>query len=152
MRNFHATLTLAVAMAGLMRCGYTGCAPKKPGPRPTGEPGRYGQEIEVAAQLTWSDHKAESFQMIAMKPDLSEHDQLYLINAILHDGDSDDQAYTLALLVANPCLTDKARHYIVQNLHRIHFSSDRKVVVQALINYPAGSYKRALLPAGPQGP
>ena len=137
MRSFH--IIRALIVMGLISSG-AGCAPKEPVPRPAGKTGRYSQVIMAASQLKWSDHQAETFQMIAMKTDLTEHDQFYLINAVLHGGDSDDQAYTLALLVANPCLTDKARSYIVQNLHRIYFSSDRKVVVQALINYPAGCH------------
>lgn len=139
MKCFRVFKALAPAAAALLVCAA--CAAPQPVVRPDGTPGPNSVEIEAASTLYWSGHRAEVFEMIAMKPNLTEHDQLFLVNAILAGGNSDDQANAIATLVANPCLTPKARRHIIDNLERIYFSSDRKLVVSALINYPPDYYK-----------
>jgi hypothetical protein len=139
MKCFRFFEALAPAAATLFVCAS--CAAPQPVVRPDGTPGPHSVEIEAASTLYWSGHRGEVFEMIAMKPDLTEHDQLFLINAILAGGNSDDQANAIATLVANPCLTPKARRHIIDNLDRIYFSSDRKLVVSALVNYPPDYYK-----------
>jgi len=98
--------------------------------------------IQTASRINFSDDRADSLGRIAASPNLTEHEQIYLIDAALENaGFSSDTADVLVTLASNPALTEAARIHLAQRLdHADLFSADLKRIADALAaNPPAGS-------------
>ena len=114
---------------------------------------KYSSEILASARFS-PDERSKSLQMIASKKDLSETDQLFLIDVILAQGkfavgfsikinnngvqagDSpENNKLILLTLIKNEATTDKALDKIADSLHKFRlFPDDKKEILDALIS------------------
>lgn len=114
---------------------------------------KYSSEILASARFS-PDERSKALQMIASKKDLSETDQLFLIDVILAQGkfavgfsikinnngvqagDSPENNKTILLtLIKNEATTDKALDKIADSLHKFRlFPDDKKEILDALIS------------------
>ena len=114
---------------------------------------KYSSEILASARLSPED-RFKALQMIASKKDLSETDQLFLIDVILAQGkfavgfsikinnngiqagDSpENNKLILLTLIKNEATTDKALDKIADSLHKFRlFPEDKKEILDALIS------------------
>lgn len=114
---------------------------------------KYSSEILASARFS-PDERSKALQMIASKKDLSETDQLFLIDVILaqgkfavgfsikinnngvQTGDSpENNKLILLTLIKNEATTDKALDKIADSLHKFRlFPDDKKEILDALIS------------------
>jgi hypothetical protein len=114
---------------------------------------KYSSEILASARFS-RDERSKALQMIASKKDLSETDQLFLIDVILAQGkfavgfsikinnngvqagDSpENNKLILLTLIKNEATTDKALDKIADSLHKFRlFPDDKKEILDALIS------------------
>ncbi len=118
---------LTVATAFLLT---TGCVTHPKGPH-----GPACTTVEAASAISLSSDRQQALAKIAAKPNLSQHEQEYLVSvATVTGGTADDVARTLIALVQNPCCTADTRQYISKQLACLGTSSARKRVVDAMID------------------
>jgi len=114
---------------------------------------KYSSEILASARFS-PDERSKALQLIASKKDLSETDQLFLIDVILAQGkfavgfsikinnngvqagDSpENNKLILLTLIKNEATTDKALDKIADSLHKFRlFPDDKKEILDALIS------------------
>ncbi len=97
--------------------------------------------IEVAATIQFSSDRQAALGGIAALTDLSEHEQLFLVEATIAGGGfSSDVTAVLVALARNPRLTDAARARLATLQHKASlFSSDRRLLANALRDNHAGT-------------
>lgn len=106
----------------------TGCVTHPPGPH-----GSLCPAIEAATKIGFSDQRSQTLQRIAARPELSQHEQTYLVNAIVQKGGfSDDVANALIAVIKNPGCTDETRTLIAQHVQCVGFDDARQRVAEAL--------------------
>ncbi len=90
--------------------------------------------IYAASQDRFSSNRNKIFREIAAKPNLSEHEQIYLIDVTVRQGGfSRDIANVLTTLARNPAITTLARNHLAIQMRRVNlFSSDRRRIAEAL--------------------
>ena len=113
---------------------------------------KYSSEILASARL-WPEDRSKALQLIASKEDLSETDQLFLIDVILAQGkfavgfnfkinnngiqagDSpENNKLILLTLIKNEATTDKALDKIADSLHKFRlFPDDKKEILDAIL-------------------
>lgn len=104
--------------------------------RPDNLTGRHAAAITAADSISFSDDRTSVLKTLAAKPDLTESEQIYLVNVTTDRGFGEDQADVLVVLAKNPCLTEGARMHLAENLHRVSFSGERERVASALAANP----------------
>ncbi len=99
---------------------------------PRGECGPACADIRAAETIEFPSDRLVVLHEIATRENLSEHEQVYLVNAICVFGFSNDQADALITLINNPCCTATVRKYIVDHLPWCGLGTHKKRVIQAL--------------------
>jgi hypothetical protein len=127
----HRTTTRTLILTAALFTLTAGCAIRPHGPR-----GPASAAIEAAVTIDLESERLPVLQRIAHRRDLSQNDQLYLVNGICHGGFGGDQADALIALIDNPVCTQQTREYIANKLRFVMFSSERRRVVEALIEEP----------------
>jgi hypothetical protein len=122
-----ATWRLAGAALFAATLWTTGCVAHPPGPH-----GPSCAGIEAASSIEMESQRLEILQKIAYRRNLSEHEQTYLVNAILWGGLGGEQADVLIALIQNPVCTDSTRRYIANQLRFVTYSTERKRVADVL--------------------
>ncbi len=117
----------AAWLAILASSGLTGCVVHPRGPH-----GPSCDAIETAAKIDLSSHRLTVLRGIAARPELSQHEQTYLVNAICYGGVGGEHADALLTLIHNPCCMAETRRYIAKNLQFVMYSSERRRVAEAL--------------------
>lgn len=100
--------------------------------RPKEANGPAADAIEAATTIQLSSERLEVLERIADRDDLSEPEQIYLVNAICFGGFGGQQADALITLIRNPLCTSATRQHITKHLRSVAFSSERKRVAEAL--------------------
>lgn len=103
--------------------------------RPLGPRGPASAAIEAASTIDLEPERLPVLEGIARRRDLSQNDQLYLVNAICHGGFGGQQAEALITLIDNPVCTQQTREYIAGRLRFVMYSVERRRVVEALIGH-----------------
>ncbi len=113
---------------------------------PQGPHGPVCPLIEDAAQIIeYPSQRHRILKRVADMPELSTHEQIYLVNATFATGYSSDKAETLVRLIKNPCCTEETRQHIRKMLKLSRMKGrDQRRVVETLDNFPEpGESKRA---------
>jgi hypothetical protein len=97
--------------------------------------GPHCADIELARGIGFSNERNGALARIAAQPDLSEHEQLFLIDATaVPDGFSSDKTKVLVALANNPALTQAARERLAIRVPNAELmSSDVERISQALL-------------------
>jgi hypothetical protein len=97
--------------------------------------GPHCADIEIARSIDFSAQRNQALAKIAALPDLTEHEQIFLVDsATISDGFSADKTAVLVALAQNPALTQKARERIAMRIGQADlFSSDVERISQALL-------------------
>jgi hypothetical protein len=92
-------------------------------------------DIELARSIEFSGPRCEALARVAALPDLTEHEQLFLVDATaIDDGFSSNKADVLVVLARNPGLTQAARERMAQRVPQADlFSSDVERISRALL-------------------
>jgi hypothetical protein len=114
-------------LASLALLSLTGCVAHPRGPH-----GPSCAAIEAAAKIDLSSHRLIVLRNIAGRPELSQHEQTYLVNAICFAGVGGEHADALVALIQNPCCTAETRQYISKNLLFVMYSNERRRVAEEL--------------------
>ncbi len=109
----------------------TGCAFHPPGPH-----GPACSVIESATVVEMSSERLRMLRQVATRPQLSQHEQTYLVSAIVHGGLGGDQADPLIVLIENPVCTEQTRKQIADELRWVAYSAERKRIADALAQPP----------------
>lgn len=118
----------AIAMTLLAACSADQSHMNDPGPH-----GPQCPAIQTANGIHLSSERAAALRKIAGAPDLSEHEQMFIVDAAMKSGFSTDRADVLVALARNPSTTSKTRSYIAQQAeYSGMFSSDQARVSEAL--------------------
>ena len=132
-------LALPLAVLALPGCivsigGGGGAAPSAHMSQP-GAHGPHCADIELSRSIEFSGPRAEAQERIAVLPELTEHEQLFLVDTVaVDDGFSSDKADVLVALARNPGLTQAARERISLRVPQADlFSSDVERISQALL-------------------
>jgi len=118
------TAIWALAMPALI--STAGCVAHPKGPCGTACP-----TIESATHiLEYPSQRLSILSNVAARPDLSPHEQIYLVNAVFMGGYSWQQANVLVTLVSNPCCTDQTGEHIrkMLKLSRLTGREERRVI------------------------
>lgn len=99
---------------------------------PGGACGPSCDDIESASQISLSSERLDVLRGIADRRFLSAHEQLYLVNAILHSGVGGEHADALITLIRNPNFAPETGDAIRERLWMITYSSERRRVADAL--------------------
>lgn len=124
---------LARLAGGTVLSLLAGCAV----PSHVTEPGVHGPQcavIQSASAITSPDERVGQLQHVAATPGLSEHEQLYLIDATLYgETFSSGQADVFVTLAGNPAMTQYTREYMADRLREADLmSSDQRRITEAL--------------------
>jgi hypothetical protein len=97
--------------------------------------GPHCADIALAQSIEFSGQRAEALARIAALPDLTEHEQLFLVDAAtVSDGFSANKADVLVALARNPGLTQVARERMAERVpHADLFSGDVERISKALL-------------------
>jgi len=97
--------------------------------------GPHCADIELTRSIEYSGDRAKAQERIAALPDLTDHEQLFLVDTVLvSDGFSSDKADVMVVLAKNPALTQAARERIALRVPQADlFSSDVQRISQALL-------------------
>lgn len=111
----------------------TGCVSARLA-RLTKPEGRYTPAIFAAASADFSSDRAASLRGIAAKNDLTEAEQLYLIEVLqIAGGFSSDKKEVLLALLSNDAVTAGAKKLLSETLPKFElFSDDTRAVADAL--------------------
>lgn len=115
------------ALAGAAVLLLSGCAFHPRGPHGPACPA-----IEAAAAVELPSERLAVLKKIATRPDLSQHEQTYLVNAVLFPDVGGSQSGPLIVLIRNPACTEETRQYIAKHLRFVAYSTDRVAVAEAL--------------------
>jgi hypothetical protein len=101
-------------------------------------PGAHGPhcaDIELARSISSSSARSEALARIAALPDLTEHEQIFLVDTVtVSEGFSANKADVLVALAKNPALTQAARERMARQVPQADlFSSDVERISQALL-------------------
>ena len=88
--------------------------------------------IQSAARLTFSTERAELYERIAVRHDLTTTDQKALIDASCELGFSDQIMSIFLKLAGNSALTADGKKYLLERLDCVRFSNQRKRVFDLL--------------------
>jgi len=96
-------------------------------------------EIAIAAGVDFSSERSGALGSIAARPDITEHEQLFVLDALAAgDGFSSDDTAVLVALARNPALSDATRNELGRRIGDFDlYSSDRVRVATALSDGPA---------------
>lgn len=133
MRNPMRAMGVTVVMA----CGALGGCGSYRSSMHMDEQGPHGPQcpaIQSAMDASFSSDRARVLQKIAASPGLSEHEQIFLIDATLEpSGFSSDRTEVLVTLARNPATTPGARDHMARRVRKSSlFSSDRARIADAL--------------------
>jgi hypothetical protein len=106
----------------------TGCIVVHPG----GPHGPQCPPIEAATKIHLSSDRLNLLGDIAVKPHLTQHEQTYLVRAVLYAGVGGQQADVLVRLIHNPSCTEQTRREISAQLELVSYNSGRKRIAEAL--------------------
>ena len=111
----------------------TGCVSTRLAQLPKPE-GQYAPAIYAAASVGFSSDRAATLRDIAGKSDITEAEQIYLLETLqITGGFSDDKKEVLLALLGNRAVTDATKRRMSEMLPRLGlFSSDAKAVADAL--------------------
>jgi hypothetical protein len=138
LRGYQATGYWALLLG--MALLPAGCAS-----HPKGPCGNSCSRIESATHiLEYPSQRLILLKRVAVREDLTQHEQYYLVNAVFMGGFGDDMADALAALIKNPCCTSETRQYIRQKIKfaRMMGRAERRIVDElekADAAHPAGS-------------
>ena len=118
---------MAVAALGLM--ALTGCYV----PRPRDAKGVNADAIEAANSVDLESERLPLLEGLAQRRDLTQSEQIYLVDSICHAGFGGQQGPAMIALLENPACTQKTRKHIAKKLRFIMFSDQRGAVAEALI-------------------
>ena len=135
------TLALCVAVLGL---GLTGCIVISRDESPVCEPLAVFQpgspeavacaEIDAAGKLTFDSSQTSDLSAIAARPNLSPEVQVHLASTVLRQLRFESSKMTVfQMLIQNPSFSNAAKQYLLANLSRMRFDSDKTALLQ-LIN------------------
>jgi hypothetical protein len=125
---------LGIFGAALLPALLAGCAS-----HPRGTCGPACTEIESATHiLEYPTQRLRIYKRLARQPELSQHEQTYLVNAIFVGGFSHDVADALEYLIANPVCTAQTCAEIREKLKtsRLLGRAERRVVEALNGAYP----------------
>lgn len=113
---------------------FTGCTSARLS-RISRPDGRYSPAIYAAASIDFSSDRTSTLGDIAAKPDLTEAEQIYLLEVLrVTCGFSADKRDVLLALLNNPAVTDASRSKVADILPKLDlFPKDAKQVVDALV-------------------
>ncbi len=143
-----AGIALTAAAGVALMSGLAGCVAS----HPSGPHGPHCEQIESASHII--DHPIQRFRMlksIAGEPNLTQHEQTYLVNAIFPvfaSGFGSDQADASIRLIQNPCCTPETRTRIRERLKTVKIlGQEARRILIALDDAEAGAARQ---PAGSQ--
>ena len=113
-------------LAGLMLLLGSGCAV-----HPKGLCGASCPIIESATHIIeYPSQRLLILKRVAARNDLTQHEQLYLVNAVFMGGYGDDMADALVALIKGPCCTAETRQHIREKikLARMMGRAERRIV------------------------
>ena len=101
---------------------------------PSGPHGPACPVIEDASHIVeYPNDRLKILKRIAARPELSTHEQIYLVNAVMAVGFSSDKAIALVTLIENPCCTAQTREHIHKSLKLARMlGRDERRVIDAL--------------------
>lgn len=114
---------------------------------PSGPHGPACAAIEAATAVELSSERLALLERVARRSNLSQHEQTYLVNAIVFGGIGGEHADALIALLKNPCCTEETRRYIAKQLRFVSYSSERRRIAEVL-----GAQEDAASRAGEQRP
>lgn len=125
MKNILIALITIIALAGCTSARLS----KLPKPE-----GRYSSAIYAAGSIAFSGDRASTLRDIAAKPDITEAEQIYLVEVLqVTDGFSGDKKAVLLSLLKNKAIAEGAKKRLSELLPRLGlFSADAKEVIDAL--------------------
>jgi hypothetical protein len=93
-------------------CAAAGCAM-----HPSGPHGPACPIIEDASHIIeYPSERLRILSGVAARPNLSPHEQAYLVNAVMIVGFSSDKAKALITLIRNPCCVEETRQQIRKSM------------------------------------
>ncbi len=102
---------------------------------PKGPHGPARDAIEAARAIDHPSERGLLLERIAQRRDLSQTDQIYLVDVICVSGFSSNKADALTALVDNPVCTAQTRKHILKRLKTTRLlGHDESRVVEAIIN------------------
>ncbi len=122
-RKCHGPLGILLTCVGLT---LSGCAA-----HPKGVCGGACPTIESATHIIeFPSQRLTILKRVAARPDLTPHEQVYLVNAVFMGGYSDDMADALVALIGSPGCTDEACDAIRRRMKftRMLGRAERRVV------------------------
>jgi hypothetical protein len=87
--------------------------------------------IEDASHIIeYPSERLRILKGVAARPELSPHEQTYLVNAVMIVGYSSDKAKALITLIRNPCCVEETRQHIRKSLKfsRMLGRDERRVI------------------------
>ncbi len=128
MRSFEARILATTGLLVALLAG--GCVV----PHPRGPHGPACAVITDAAHIVeYPTDRLKILKRVAAQPELSTHEQIYLVNAVLVWGFSSDKAVALVTLIENPCCTAETRQHIRKSLKIARMlGRDERRVIDAL--------------------
>ncbi len=106
--------------------------------------------IESATHLLeYPSQRLILLKRVAVRDDLTQHEQLYLVNAVFIGGFGDDMADALATLIRNPCCTAETRQHIRLRIRfaRMMGRAERRIVDELDKAEAAASVRPLMVPA-----
>lgn len=121
-------LALGVGLVALSGC-YV--------PRPRGATGPNADAIEAANSVDLESERLPLLKDIARRRNLTQAEQIYLVDSICHAGFGGEQGPAMIALLENPCCTEMTRKHVAKKLRFIMFSDQRRSVAEVLIKRTA---------------
>ena len=127
------TLMKAIPFLLISLSFLTGCVSARLARLPKPD-GRYVPAIYATASASFSSDRSATLLKIAAKSDLTEAEQIYLLEVLrITGGFSDDQKNVLLALLRNGAVTPAAKKRMAEILPKLGlFSRDAKAVADAL--------------------
>ncbi len=101
---------------------------------PRGPHGPRCDEIEATATIRQPTERMKVLRRIAAFEDLTQHEQIYMVNAILSWGFGDDKADAFMILIDNPCCTAETQSYILEKLKYYDLGRAEARVIHRLLD------------------
>jgi len=102
---------------------------------PEGPAGPGRDAIEAARAIDHPSERGLVLERIAQRSDLSQTDQIYLVDVICVSGFSSNKADALTALVNNPVCTAQTRKHILERLKTTRLlGHDEARAIEAIIN------------------
>lgn len=121
-------------VSSVLAASFAGCSTPGPHMSEEVEHGAMCSAIQSASEIEFSKDRSAALKLIAADPELTEHEQEFLVDATLENqGYSGDNTDVLVSLATNPSLTPKARDHLVKRLRRASlYSNDKARLTKAL--------------------